>query len=624
MLAIVKAHAEQRSALRRRAQEVGAIDCLLYGELTPALLEAVIVHARNHIHQSARLAELRDRFSLAIRGARDGMWEWDLVRSRVFYSQRWRELMGIGSGPVEPTIESWLSLVHPQDVDDLRGNLENHIKGLLPVHEHEHRVRDSEGDWRWVLSRGVVHRDIDGRAMRMAGSLTDLTPYRQRELNIRERSREDKLTKLPDRPVLFERLARAVELARAHEDFEFVVMLVEVDRMTQLRDSYGVVEADAAFATIAARLREALGSECALFRFEGDKLAILLEDVDHPGVGTHVADQIHRVVADPFEVAGALSFTTVSIGMTSSAHDYAKVEEVISDVSAATDTARERGRNRHEIFDTSMRIEARTLLALEMSLRQAIDEGELRLHYQPIYTIAAGRTPEESRWVIAGFEALMRWEHPERGLVSPGEFIPIAEDTGLIIPMGRWAIRQAARTLHGWHEEFGRTNLSLSVNLSAKQVDDPLLLETIDTILAETSLDPACFKLELTESVMMDRVDEVTELLQQIRSRGVEIWIDDFGTGYSSLSYLQRFPVDGLKIDRSFVMQLDGSERSEAMVRTIIALAQGLGLHVIAEGIEERFQAEQLGRLGCERFQGFMLGKPMPESRIRELLASLD
>ncbi|MCA9687450.1 MAG: EAL domain-containing protein, partial [Myxococcales bacterium] len=265
----------------------------------------------------------------------------------------------------------------------------------------------------------------------------------------------------------------------------------------------------------------------------------------------------------------------------------------------------------HEIYDSSMRIEARTLLALEMSLRRAIDENQLRLHYQPI------------RWIdtrtILGFEALVRWQHPERGQISPAEFIPVAEDTGLIIPMGRWAIREAVRQLHGWQEEFARSDLAVSVNLSMRQIGDPLLLETIDTALAETGLEARCLKLELTESVMMDGAAEVSSVLQEIRSRGVEIWIDDFGTGFSSLAYLQRFPVDGLKIDRSFVEQLDGSERSAVMVKTILAMAQNLDLAVVAEGIEEEVQARQLQELGCMRCQGWLLGRPMNDERVREL-----
>jgi diguanylate cyclase (GGDEF)-like protein/PAS domain S-box-containing protein len=626
LIVVVSAPGAQRSLLRERAREVGAIDCLLRAELSSPLLEAALAHARSYNRQSGRLLELRARFALAIRGARDGMWEWDLVRGRVYYSQRWCELLSLRSSEVDPTLElGWLARVHPQDIARLRADIDATVEGLTAVHENEHRIRDGEGEWRWVLSRALVHRDAEGRALRMAGSLTDISPYRQRERALREQSRQDALTKLPDRRVFLERCARAVELSRAHEDYVFVVLLVAVDRLGQIRASYGMEVADEAFAILAKRLRACLRPEDHLFRFSSSKFAILIEDVDDPSFGTHVANRIHESVVEPFEIDGATSFTTVSIGMTSSAHGYTRVEEVVADVSAATDTARDRGRNRHEIYDTSMRIESRTLLALEMAMRQAIDAEQFILHYQPIVRVDRLSAASPSRFApgeLVGFEALMRWDHPERGWLSPAEFIPIAEDTGLIVPIGRWAIREAVRTLHGWHEEFGARELAVSVNLSAKQVDDPLLLEAIDSALAETGLPARCLKLELTESVMLDRVDEVTALLQEIRGRGVQIWIDDFGTGYSSLNYLHRFPVDGLKIDRAFVNELDGSSRSETLVRTIISLAHNLGLDVVAEGIETDVQARQLEQLGCVWCQGWMFAKPQPRARIRTLLGS--
>lgn len=618
LIVVTPGDADQRSGLRERVREVGAIDCLLHRELSTPVLEAAIAHARNHGRQIARLAELRERFSLAIRGARDGMWEWDLVRGRVFYSQRWRELLGLPHEAIAPNLDTWLSRVHPQDIDRLRANLDAHMQGHLPVHENEHRVRDVDNQWRWVLSHAVLHRNADGKPIRMAGSLTDISPYRKRERALREQSRHDSTTNLPDRRVFLERCARCVELARAHEDYMFVVLLIAVDRLAQIRDSFGIDSAEQVIALMAKRLRGCLRPEDLLFRFSTGKLAILIEDVDDPGFGTHIANRIHDVVAEPFEIDGTTTYTTVSIGMTSSAHGYRRVEDVVTDVAAATDTARDRGRNRHEIYDTSMRIESRTLLALEMALRDAIDKEQFQLHFQPIVDYAAV-DPERTRGLL-GFEALLRWEHPERGRISPAEFIPIAEDTGLIIPLGRWALRQAVRTLHAFHEEFGLRELSVSVNLSAKQVADPLLLEAIDSALTETRLPPRCLKLELTESVMMDRIDEVTALLQDIRGRGVQIWIDDFGTGYSSLGYLHRFPVDGLKIDRSFVATLDGSRESETLVRAILGLAHNLGLAVIAEGIETEPQARQLAKLGCRSCQGWLLGKPEDTLRTRLLL----
>jgi diguanylate cyclase (GGDEF)-like protein/PAS domain S-box-containing protein len=621
LILVLTADPAERSALRERAREIGAIDCLLRDELSSPLLEAAITHARSVNREAGRLHELRQRYALAIRGSRDGMWEWDLLRDRVYYSQRWCELLGLRSSEVAPTLDGWLSRVHPQDLERLRSELEVVVDGPATLHESEHRIRDGSDEWRWVMTRAVLHRNHSGQAVRMAGSLTDISPFRQRERALREQSRHDSLTKLPDRRVFLERCARAVELSRAHDDYVFVVLLVAVDRLGQTRDSFGIDAADQLFALLAKRVRACLRPEDHLFRFSSSKFAILLEDVEDPSFGTQVANRIHETVAEPFDFDGISTFTTVSIGMTSSAHGYTRVEEVVTDVSAATDSARDHGSNRHEIYDTSMRIESRTLLALEMAMRRAIDESQFELHYQPIVCVdrldvLRGFTPES----LLGFEALLRWQHPERGLVSPAEFIPIAEDTGLIVPIGRWVIREAVRSLHAWHEEFGNRELAVSVNLSAKQVGDPMLLETIDAVLSETGLPPSCLKIELTESVMLDRIDEVTALLQDIRARGIKIWIDDFGTGYSSLGYLHRFPVDGLKIDRAFISRLDGTAASQTMVRTILDLASNFGLDVVAEGIETDVQARHLRELGCLWCQGWLFGKAQPPAQVRALL----
>jgi diguanylate cyclase (GGDEF)-like protein/PAS domain S-box-containing protein len=620
LIVITEGEPEQRSILRERVREVGALDCLLLAELSTPLLEAAIAHARNHARQHEQLGELRERFSLSIRGARDGMWEWDLVRGKVFYSQRWRELLGLPHEAISQNLDTWMTRVHPQDSDRLRASLDALMQGHIPVHENEHRVRDGDNNWRWMLSHAILHRNADGRAIRMAGSLTDITPFRQRERALREQSRHDSLTNLPDRKVFLERCARCVELARAHEDYMFLVLLIAVDRLAQIRDSFGMDSADRVVALMAKRMRGCLRPDDLMFRFSAGKFAILIEDVDDPSFGTHVANRIHDIVAEPFEIDGTLTYTTVSIGMTSSAHGYRRVDDVVTDVLAATDTARDRGRNRHEIYDTSMRIESRTLLALEMALRDALDKDQFELHYQPIVNSSIPGPVRASK--LIGFEALLRWEHPERGRISPADFIPIAEDTGLIIPIGRWALREAIRTLHAIHEEFNARHLCVSVNLSAKQIGDPLLLEVLDSALAETGLPARCLKLELTESVMMDKADEVTALLQDIRARGVEIWIDDFGTGYSSLGYLHRFPVDGLKVDRSFVSLLDGSPTSATLVKAILGLAENLQLRVVAEGIEEEVQAEQLAELGCTSCQGWLYGKPQARGGVRRLLGA--
>jgi EAL domain-containing protein (putative c-di-GMP-specific phosphodiesterase class I) len=320
-------------------------------------------------------------------------------------------------------------------------------------------------------------------------------------------------------------------------------------------------------------------------------------------------------VRDPFDVEGQTVYVTVSIGLTTSSRSYDDPDEVISDVGAAASKAKERGQDRHEVFETKMRIDALTHLRLEVALRQAVEREEFELHYQPIVSLDTGN--------LVGFEALTRWRHPRRGLVAPAEFIPVAEQTGLILPIGRWAIHEAVRQLARWREVLGDAPpLSMSVNLSGRQLADPRLQEEIDSALRTNNMGPGSLRLELTESVLMDHAEAVSRILDSLRSLGVRIWVDDFGTGYSSLSYLHRFPVDGLKIDKTFVDVLDGSEHGAAMIRTIVGLANALHVDVIAEGIESRHQADELLRLGCMRGQGYFFSEPLRPGRVPEFFHS--
>lgn len=600
---------EQRGALKR----AGATECILLEDLSGPLLDLAIDAAQSAADLSGQLTDLRERFGLAIRGANDGMWEWNLETDALFFSQRWKELLGFDGEEIGTDTEEWLGRVHPHDLPRLRTDLEDLVEGNKSQHSMEHRVRAKDGNYRWVLSRGVVQRDPRGRAVRLAGSLTDISEYREREQTLRDQSMHDAATDLPRKELFMERLARAVELAREHQDYSFAVLLVDVDRFGHLHDSVGTRSAELILAQLARRLETTISKENLVARFGGQMFAILLENLDDASEATQVADRVNEVVKEPIELDGEQLYVTVSIGVTSSAGNYTNVDDVITDVSTAAGRAREGGTSR-EIFNTQMRIEAMTMLRLEMQLRQAVERDEFVLHYQPIVTL-------ENR-ALVGFEALIRWNHPRRGLVAPGEFIPIAENTGLIVPLGRWALHEAARQLGTWNQEFGLTNneLSVSVNLSGRQTSDPRLLEEIESALKMNGLGRGSFKIELTESVLMENAELVTDLLNQLRNRGVLIYVDDFGTGYSSLSYLHRFPVDGLKIDKSFVDVLDGTTQSTTMVRTILDLARNLDVEVVAEGIEDDGQALLLHELGCELAQGYLFARPLsPEDARAEI-----
>ena len=603
--------ADQRTLRRSQLLKEGAAGYVRRSELSGAMLESMVFSALERAQMRQALSEVQERFALAVRGANDGVWEWILETGEMHFSRRWRELLGYGVDDLSNSVNEWFDRVHPDDVTGLKEDIDAHLSGDSPYHESEHRIRASDGTYRWVISRAVAQRQ-NGRPVRMAGSITDTSDFRLREEKIREESRQDPLTGLPRREPFMEQLARAVRLADSDDTYCFTVLMVDVDRFRWLADSIGHQAADGMLSILARRLVACVRPGDTVSRFGGDKFAVLLENLRDVDTATDIANRIRMSVHEPFDVEGQTVYTTVSIGLTTSDRGYADVDEVISDVAAAANKAKERGQDRHEVFDTKMRIDALTTLRLEVALRQAVEREEFELHYQPIVDLHTG--------ALMGFEALTRWRHPRRGIVSPAEFIPVAEQTGLIIPIGRWAIRTALEQLGQWQASLPSRNggrpLSMSVNLSGRQIADPRLLEEIRTAMGDNAIAPDTFRLELTESVLMDNSEAVSRTLASLRSNGVRIWVDDFGTGYSSLSYLHRFQFDGLKIDKSFVDALDGSPQGSAMIRTILSLASNLGVEVIAEGIEYTVQADQLLALGCIRGQGYLFSRPIAAAKV--------
>jgi diguanylate cyclase (GGDEF)-like protein/PAS domain S-box-containing protein len=601
-------HEPRRAAVRA----AGAV-YLRADEISQPLLDLALDSVVESSRSRRALDDLQSRFALAVRGLDAGYWEWNPRTDEAFYSRRWREVLGFAAVDENGRIEDWFARVHPDDLRRVRAEMDAHFAGLKPYYECEHRVTAADGAYRWVLSRGVAQRDEAGMVVRVAGSLTDISEFRKRERDIREQSRQDALTGLPRREPFIERLARAVELSRTYPDFRFAVLLVEVDRLRRLNESIGQAAGDAVLALLARRIETCVDRETLVARYGGAKFMLLIENVTDPDLGERVATRLQDAVKTAFEIEGQPVYVNVSIGITSNDRGYERVEDVLSDVTAAASRARHAGAGRQK-YSASMRDEALSWIRLEMALRQAVDVGEFELFYQPIISLSSG-------WIVA-FESLIRWNHPSRGMIPPAEFIPVAESTGLILPIGRWALGVAARQLRAWQDEFSLAGkLAVSVNISGRQVADPELLRTAARVMEETELDPGSLKVELTESVVMENVQDVTILLNALRHLGIQIWIDDFGTGYSSLSYLHRFPVDGLKIDKAFVDALDGTQGSEALIRTIVSLASHMGVALVAEGIERKEQADQLSQLGCQAGQGYLFGRPVPAAQARELIA---
>jgi predicted signal transduction protein with EAL and GGDEF domain len=364
----------------------------------------------------------------------------------------------------------------------------------------------------------------------------------------------------------------------------------------------------------AERLERILRPIDTLARFGGDEFAILLTSTSSPADALRVADRILEDLTLPFDLNKNSSFTSASIGIALSSSGYDRPEDVLRDADTAMYRAKENGKGRYEVFDTDMHARAVSRLRLERDLRQAIDEKQFSVYYQPIISLESAK--------LAGFEALVRWNHPIEGLVSPADFIPVAEETGLILPIGQWVLEEACKAVHKWQQNSPRhRNLSLSVNLSGKQVSQPDLLEKVQWALDKSGLEPRFLKLEITESVVMENAEAATAMFKRLRALGVQLSIDDFGTGYSSLSYLHRFPLNYLKIDRSFVSRMTETSDNAEIVKTIVTLAHNLGMQAIAEGVETPDQCEKLRAIGCEFAQGYLFSRPIDRNAVLAMLA---
>ncbi len=453
----------------------------------------------------------------------------------------------------------------------------------------------------------------------------------EREVSVRRHAEEqlryaafhDRLTSLCNRDLLMDRLDRCITRARRNVSYKFAVLFLDVDRFKEVNDSLGHTLGDELLVGIARRIQTCLRDSDTLSRVEsntisrigGDEFVILLDGIKARVEASLVAERLQEALVPPFTLDGQEVFSSVSIGIAFNELEYDAPDHLLRDADAAMYHAKAAGKARHEVFNKQMHAEAVSRLQLGTELRRAIENDELVVQYQPIINLRTGR--------IGGFEALVRWNHPKRGMISPLEFIGRAEETGLVVQLGEQVLRQACHQIRAWHDEFPReAPLAISVNVSKRQVAEPDLVKTVKEILQSAGVDGRCLKLEITESVIMANPDSITEVLGQLRELGVQIHMDDFGTGYSSLSYLHRFPIDVLKIDREFVSTMGSNKDYASVVQTVVVLAHNLNMEVIVEGVESREQLAQLVALDCDHAQGFYFAEPLDADDARELLAS--
>ncbi|MGL5076680.1 MAG: two-component system response regulator [Waterburya sp.] len=469
-----------------------------------------------------------------------------------------------------------------------------------------------------------LNQELEKRVQKRTLELKTANRQLKREIVERQRVQQqlihdalhDDLTGLPNRTFLMERIELTIQQAQLNTDYMYAVLFIDLDRFKIINDSLGHAVGDQLLIEVSNLLQQCLRGSDIVARLGGDEFIILLDEVRDLHDATAIGDRIQHQLRSPFEIEGQHIFTTASIGVVFGSADYNNASDLLRDADIAMYRAKKKGKARYEIFDQAMYHETLKLIELENSLRLAIKRNEFVLHYQPI--ISLGNND------LVGFEALIRWQHPIKGFISPVEFIPIAEETGLIVDIGEWLLKEACQQLQKWKQQFDFipqvASLKMSINLASQQLQEPEFIHKLDRILEETSLDGGSLRLEITESVLIEPEGSVKNTLKQIRSRNIKLSIDDFGTGYSSLSYLRRFPIDNLKIDRSFIEQMNCDSENFEIVRVIITLAKTLGMDAISEGVETLQQLQQLRALGCEFGQGYLFAKPLSPTAVESVL----
>jgi diguanylate cyclase (GGDEF)-like protein/PAS domain S-box-containing protein len=540
-----------------------------------------------------------------------GSWDWDIERDRVWWSDELYRIFGLEPAASEPTVEGFLDLVHDDDRARV-GEIVSAAASEAQDFSYEARVVRPDGTIRLIHALGVVTQDEDGRASHAAGTVQDVTDRKSLEDKIQHQAFHDSLTGLANRELFLDRVGHALARQR-RAPTPLAVLFLDLDDFKTVNDSLGHRAGDDLLIDVAHRMASVIRPGDTVARLGGDELAILLEDLDAVDGAVYVADRVTKLFDRPFVVDDSEFSIHASIGIAfSEPGDERAPEDLLRDADIAMYEVKRSGKGTFQLFEVGMRIAASERLQFKADLQRAVDHGELILHYQPIVDLGSGE--------VDGVEALVRWQHPERGLIPPLDFIPFAEESGLIVPIGRWVLFEACRTAASWGLEDDAAPPSISVNVSPLRFRHPGFVEELKEVLATTGLPPERLVLEITESALVEDVAKVVERLEELKKLGVQLAIDDFGTGYSSLSYLKHFPVDVLKIDKTFIDSIALGAEDSALARAVLSLGQSLGLTIVAEGVEEGAQAEVLKGLGCPLAQGYRFSRPVPASEIARLI----
>lgn len=613
-LPIVVLSGSDDETLAVKALQEGAQDYLVKGKANGSLIIRSLRYAIERKQAQQALQASEERYTLTARGANDGLWDWHLDLNIAFFSSRWKAMLGFGEDEMNDHISEWFKRVHPGDYKSLLQAVGDHIIGKTPHLESEYRIRHKDGRYLWVLCRGLAVRKPNGRAYRIAGSQTDITRRHIAEQKLKHDALHDTLTRLPNRTLFTDRLTTAIHKHQNESSYNFAVLFLDLDRFKVINDSLGHLVGDKLLISATRRLRSCLRTNDTLARFGGDEFVILLNTFEDTQTVEQIANTIHRELEQPFIIDGHHLFTSASIGIAVGSRRYDQPEDMLRDADTAMYAAKAGGRARHVIFEMGQFKMALARLSMENSLRQALDNDEMFIFYQPFVSLKTGQ--------IVGAEALLRWQHPEYGLLMPKDFIPLAEETGLILPLGQWLLRNATRQLSQWHAS-GFTSLRIAVNVSTPQIRDEDLITLVQEVLEETAVPPYSLELEITEVTAVENNSHHISVLNRLHNLGVSISMDDFGLD-SSLNCLKKLPVDTLKIDQSFVHGMDQDGRDQAIIKAIIAMSRSLGIRVIVEGVENEDQLIFLHGEYCDEIQGFLFSHPVPAKFMTELLESKD
>ena len=563
-------------------------------------------------HREAELLLAKERLEYALQSSNISIWDWDQVLGDVYLDQAWSSLLGGPDVATRCASADLLDLVHPDDRRGVARQVVAVMKGVLPEYRMEHRVRTLDGGWKWILSRGkVVRRAANGRALRMTGTNVDIDERKRVEERLQRIGNYDALTGLPNRSLLEDRLRQAIAFA-ARSERMVALLFVDLDRFKNVNDSLGHAAGDEVLRVAAQRLAACLREGDTVARLGGDEFVVVLPDCRVASDAAQVAAKLLNALHSPVVIEGNELHVDSSIGVSLYPLDGTDVETLLRNADAAMYEAKERGRAGFRFYAAPMNAAASHRLSMENDLRRALGRGEFTLQYQPRVDAKTGRS--------VSVEALVRWNHPDGRLVGPSHFIPLSEETGLIDGIGNWVLREACRQAQVWrsgeHPAF-----RVSVNFSPRQFHSTDVYRAVLDALEDTGLDPEGLELEVTESILLRRSDQVIRKLRCIASLGVKLSLDDFGTGYSSLSYLKRLPLSTIKIDRSFVSGESNQPVDVAIVRAIADMARSLQLRVVAEGVETLEQAETLRKLGCGELQGYFFSRPLAGADVAPFLS---